>query len=289
MDGLLSTVAVDTERYNGEVFELNRAEEEVATMYALMTNTDYVTNPKYSEIFNKNFFRDWKTVMRAETKAHLKDLSKCDFSAIKAHFDAERDKKKEFTKEQKAAIKAEKDERVQPFLYAVLGDHREKVGNFNVEPPGLFRGRGVHPKMGTLKQRVYPEDIIINIGRSACVPEPGMPGHSWKGVVHNDKVTWLAYWKENIAGGFKYSLALTAYCTLQSVHRSRVTWEGIDGICLSSCCMLNAISHAVHVARGCKYRPPPLGTARVRLANPSFAHHSTRAHAIRLEGSRVVE
>ena len=229
MDGLLSTVAVDTERYNGEVFELNRAEEEVATMYALMTNTDYVTNPKYSEIFNKNFFRDWKTVMRAETKAHLKDLSKCDFSAIKAHFDAERDKKKEFTKEQKAAIKAEKDERVQPFLYAVLGDHREKVGNFNVEPPGLFRGRGVHPKMGTLKQRVYPEDIIINIGRSACVPEPGMPGHSWKGVVHNDKVTWLAYWKENIAGGFKYSLALTAYCTLQSVHRSRCHLGGYRG------------------------------------------------------------
>ena len=142
--------------------------------------------------------------------------------------------------------------------------------------------------MGTLKQRVYPEDIIINIGRSACVPEPGMPGHSWKGVVHNDKVTWLAYWKENIAGGFKYSLALTAYCTLQSVHRSRVSPGRVSrvSVCSPHVVCLNAISHAVHVARGCKYRPPPLGTARVRLANPSFAHHSTRAHAI---GSRVVE
>ena len=26
-----------------------------------------------------------------------------------------------------------------------------QVGNFRVEPPGLFRGRGEHPKMGKLK------------------------------------------------------------------------------------------------------------------------------------------
>jgi hypothetical protein len=26
-----------------------------------------------------------------------------------------------------------------------------QVGNFRVEPPGLFRGRGAHPKAGTLK------------------------------------------------------------------------------------------------------------------------------------------
>jgi len=39
-----------------------------------------------------------------------------------------------------------------------------QVGNFRVEPPGLFRGRGEHPKMGKVKQRVYPRDITINIG-----------------------------------------------------------------------------------------------------------------------------
>lgn len=33
-----------------------------------------------------------------------------------------------------------------------------------MEPPGLFRGRGDHPKMGKLKARIYPEDITINIG-----------------------------------------------------------------------------------------------------------------------------
>lgn len=40
-----------------------------------------------------------------------------------------------------------------------------QVGNFRVEPPSLFRGRGEHPKMGKIKQRVYPRDITINIGQ----------------------------------------------------------------------------------------------------------------------------
>jgi len=30
------------------------------------------------------------------------------------------------------------------------------------EPPGLFRGRGEHPKQGTVKRRIMPEDVIIN-------------------------------------------------------------------------------------------------------------------------------
>ena len=27
----------------------------------------------------------------------------------------------------------------------------EKMGNFNMEPPGLFRGRGEHPRTGMVK------------------------------------------------------------------------------------------------------------------------------------------
>ena len=47
----------------------------------------------------------------------------------------------------------------------MMDGHREKVGNFKIEPPGLFRGRGDHPKQGKLKHRICPEDIIINIGK----------------------------------------------------------------------------------------------------------------------------
>lgn len=50
--------------------------------------------------------------------------------------------------------------------------------------------------------RVKPEQITVNIGRGVKVPEPPA-GHRWKDVVHDDKVTWLATWKENINGAVK--------------------------------------------------------------------------------------
>ena len=76
-----------------------------------------------------------------------------------------------------------------------------QVGNFRVEPPGLFRGRGEHPKMGRLKVRVYPSDITINIGEGATVPPvPEMyKGQKWKLVKSDNTVTWLAYWKVRAA------------------------------------------------------------------------------------------
>lgn len=70
-----------------------------------------------------------------------------------------------------------------------------QVGNFRVEPPGLFRGRGEHPKMGKLKKRVYPYDITINIGKGEPIPEHPFPGMKWKEIRHDNTVTWLAYWK----------------------------------------------------------------------------------------------
>ena len=48
-------------------------------------------------------------------------------------------------------IKDAKDELEKPYLHAVVDGRREKAGNFRAEPPGLFRGRGEHPRKGTLK------------------------------------------------------------------------------------------------------------------------------------------
>ncbi len=83
------------------------------------------------------------------------------------------------------------------YYWAVMNGKREKVGNFRVEPPSLFRGRGEHPKMGRIKKRIQPEDVTINIGREAKVPEPPA-GHRWKEVIHNQYVTWLAGWKDSV-------------------------------------------------------------------------------------------
>ena len=54
-----------------------------------------------------------------------------------------------------------------------------------------------------LQLRVYPEDITINIGADAPVPIPNIPG-KWKEVIHDNTVTWLATWTENINGNHKY-------------------------------------------------------------------------------------
>ena len=78
-----------------------------------------------------------------------------------------------------------------------MNGKREQVGNVRVEPPGLFRGRGEHPKMGRIKRRIQPEDIIINIGKDAKVPE-APAGHRWKEVRHDQTVTWMAGWNDSI-------------------------------------------------------------------------------------------
>jgi DNA topoisomerase-1 len=62
----------------------------------------------------------------------------------------------------------------------------EKCANYMVEPPGIFRGRGEHPKSGNLKARLNPEDVTLNMGKRNCPPICPKPGHAWQAVLHND-------------------------------------------------------------------------------------------------------
>jgi len=106
--------------------------------------------------------------------------------------------------EQKKRAKAEKDAAEAPFMHATVDGQKEKLGNFRVEPPGLFRGRGEHPKMGQLKARIFPEDVTLNLSKKAPVPPVPDIGdgkkHKWGGIEHKDTVTWLAKWKASING-----------------------------------------------------------------------------------------
>jgi DNA topoisomerase I len=72
----------------------------------------------------------------------------------------------------------------------------EKVSNHMVEPPGIFRGRGEHPHMGKLKQRITPEMVSINIGQDNPIPRCDVPGHAWKRVTEKKDATWLAHFKD---------------------------------------------------------------------------------------------
>lgn len=67
------------------------------------------------------------------------------------YFQAEKEKKKNMTTAEKKEAKRKKDELEEKYTTCTLDGRKEKVGNFRVEPPGLFRGRGEHPKKGSLK------------------------------------------------------------------------------------------------------------------------------------------
>jgi DNA topoisomerase-1 len=187
--------------YAGAAVALTSEQEECATWYAAMKDSDFGLDPKFQE----NFFDDWRKVLvkTAEGKA-VKEFGKCDFSRIAAHVKAEDAKRKDRSKDDKEADRALKTAQEARFMYALIDGRKEKVGNFRVEPPGLFRGRGDHPKRGRVKKRIFPEDITINIGDGAPkleVPDMGDGrAHKWSAIVNDNKVTWLAKWKDSING-----------------------------------------------------------------------------------------
>ncbi|KAM3562021.1 hypothetical protein ARSEF4850_002952 [Beauveria asiatica] len=199
-------------KYDGQDVTLPLEAEEVATFWvAMMTpaSSHHLENPT----FRQNFFHDFSEIIKkaggaknaAGEKVAIKSLDKCDFGKMYDHWLAktEAKKNKNLSKAEKEAAKAEKDELEAPFTHCLWDGRKQKVGNFRVEPPSLFRGRGEHPKTGRVKTRVWPEQITINIGKEATVPEPPK-GHKWKAVQHDQKATWLAMWQENINGAYKY-------------------------------------------------------------------------------------
>ena len=185
--------------YDGKHFELSSEAEEVAGFYARMLEHEYTSK----DVFNKNFFKDWRKTMNEKERELITDLKKCNFHELNEYFKQQSELRKQMTKEEKQQIKLKNEEIVNKYGYCIVDGHKQKIGNFRIEPPGLFRGRGEHPKMGKLKKRVQPEDIIINIGEKVKIPTPPA-GHKWKEVRHDNTVTWLASWTENIMGNVKY-------------------------------------------------------------------------------------
>uniref|UniRef100_A0A0D9X4J3 DNA topoisomerase I n=1 Tax=Leersia perrieri TaxID=77586 RepID=A0A0D9X4J3_9ORYZ len=216
--------------YNGQPVDLTPEQEEVATMFAVMKDTDYASK----KTFIDNFFTDWRKILG---KNHIiKKFELCDFTPIYEWHLIEKEKKKQMTSEEKKAVKEEKLKQEEKYMWAVVDGVKEKVGNFRVEPPGLFRGRGEHPKMGKLKRRIQPSDITINIGKGVPVPECPIPGESWKEVKHDNTVTWLAFWNDPISQkDFKYvflaaSSSLKGQSDKEKYEKSRLLKDHIHKI-----------------------------------------------------------
>lgn len=188
--------------YNNEEIKLNPLSEEYATLYAKYLESEYTKN----KIFNKNFWNDFKKSLNKTNSQEnkIESFELCDFKLIYKYILDEKEKKDAVPLEEKEKIKKEREEQEKKYKIAVVDGKEQPVGNFRVEPPGIFIGRGCdNPYQGHIKERIMPEDITINIGKEAKIPEPP-EGHHWKKVIHDRSVQWLSEWKDNITGKMKY-------------------------------------------------------------------------------------
>ena len=173
--------------YKNQLVDLTPDQEEAATLFSKYLDSEYITN----KTFRKNFWNDWKKILGKNSI--IQSLDDCDFSEYKKHL--------EQMKELKKTDKKEED--IEKYKTAVVDDKEQPVGNFRIEPPGIFLGRGDNPKLGKIKKRIYPEDITINIGKDAKIPDP-LKGHKWGHIIHDRNVEWIASWKDDITGKTKY-------------------------------------------------------------------------------------
>lgn len=216
--------------YDGKAMKLSEPTEEIATFYGRMLDHDYTTK----EVFNKNFFKDWRKTMTEKEKEKIRDLSKCDFTEIDTYYKKLSEERKGRSKEEKKEEKVKNEEIAKNYGVCIIDGHKEKIGNFRIEPPGLFRGRGEHPKQGMVKRRVLPEDVIINCSKDSRIPKPP-DGHKWKEVRHDNTVTWLASWTENVQNQTKYvmlnpSSKLKGEKDMQKYEKARQLKTRIDKI-----------------------------------------------------------
>ena len=124
--------------YNGQSIILNIEAEELATLYAKYIETEYVTN----KIFLKNFWNDWKGYIKDD---RIQSLDGVDFSLIYQHSQKQKELSKVETKTQNK-LDEEK------FKFATVDEKPQPVGNFRIEPPGIFMGRGCNPNLGRVKE-----------------------------------------------------------------------------------------------------------------------------------------
>lgn len=189
----------------GEIFFLNREQEEIIYAWAKKKDTHYVKDP----VFQANFLSDFKKLL-PERFMSVRNIDEIDmteaFSLVDKESKIKENEKiriKSLTRDEKRRIsqgkKIEKEKLKAIYGKAKIDGIEVDVANWLVEPPGIFMGRGLHPLRGRWKPRVTPKDVTLNLGEDASVPEG-----PWKAIVHDRYSTWLASWIENLTGKRKY-------------------------------------------------------------------------------------
>ncbi|MDW0194611.1 MAG: DNA topoisomerase I [Nitrososphaeraceae archaeon] len=189
----------------GEIFFLNREQEELIYAWAKKKDTHYIKDP----VFQGNFLSDFKKLL-PERFTSVRNIDEIDmteaFSLVDKELKIKENEKiriKSLTRDERRRIsqekKLEKEKLKAIYGKAKIDGIEVDVANWLVEPPGIFMGRGLHPLRGRWKPRVTPKDVTLNLGQDASAPEG-----PWKAIVHDHYSTWLASWIENLTGKRKY-------------------------------------------------------------------------------------
>lgn len=189
----------------GEEYSLNADQEELIYAWAKKKDTHYVRD----NVFESNFLIDLRSILPSKFGS-VKKISELDLANAYRLVDeenrlkeVEKERIRNLPRDEKRLIsQSKKNERERLrsiYGLATVDGVTVEIANWLVEPPGLFMGRGQHPLRGRWKPRVLPQDVILNLGENAEVPEG-----NWKAIVNDHTSTWLATWIENLTGKRKY-------------------------------------------------------------------------------------
>lgn len=224
----------------------NPKDEELLGMYAVKLVQEM--NPQVRQytkdfVFIKNYIKGLRDFLSKEALASVRPIfpkSKSDINTWNTHFS---DMVKHYIKEKEKGPKSKSDvveKKKKEILlkekygYATVDGVEEEIGNWKVEPPGLFMGRGDHPNRGCIKPRVSSSDVTINISKDKKVPKPS-DGKKWADVVHDSASTWIAKWNDHCSGVVKYvflskSSKFQGQNTINKYDKARLLGKEIDEI-----------------------------------------------------------
>ncbi|MGE5138044.1 MAG: hypothetical protein ACM3JD_01170, partial [Rudaea sp.] len=199
-----------TVKIKNKPIKVEPLQEEMLMAWAKKLTTPYVQDP----VFRQNFLTSLRDISAENHfpfdfgQVQLEEIDLTEMAAI-----AEGEKLSNMPEQERKRVSAER-KKLREKLRAEYGtakvDGNEvEIAAYLVEPPGIFMGRGAHPKRGTWKPRVYPEDVELNLDEEAPVPTPMIDGrdwqgHHWKGVVHENDGLWVARWRDVLADKMKY-------------------------------------------------------------------------------------
>lgn len=156
-------------KYSDSYITLTPDEEEYVYYYFKYMESKYFSNK-----FKLNFWNSWCTLFNK--KLNIDDI---DESHLKNYFD-------------NTFIEKIQKDIPNKFKSCIIDNNEQMIVNYIIEPPGIFIGRGDNSKIGTIKKRILPSDVIINVSNS-FIPKPNIKGE-WKQVIENNTLNWLASW-----------------------------------------------------------------------------------------------